>query len=1267
MSSTFLAIGLTWNVFGDEAVTGHRTEQRFPRLVVPSGFEVTLFACDPLVEYPSVISLGPARGTLFVAHDYVTGLGVEIVRRDEVRLLRDTDRDGYADLSLVVADGFNSIQGLAWHDDSIFVMHAPLLTRLRDTDGDGTADERDDLLSGIGLPPDETVDRLHCANGIVAGHDGWLYLAVGDRGCNIHRPEGDRFVFQEGGILRCRPDGSGLHVFSRGLRNIYDIALDEELNVFVRDNENDGGDYLLRVCHCFHGSDHGYPYLYRENPDLAMPPLAEFGRGSSAGGVIYLESAFPSDDHGRMIFCEWGRSVVTYERVRAGSSFASMPQVEFATGAADDPYGFRPTDVVVDYDGSLMISDWADGQRPSRGRGRIYRITYKSSETTDLAPAAPTDDSDLASLIRQLSSESYYVRAEAQRTLERGGESSVKAVRDALQDDSLTLAGQLHAVWVLAHAGGEHAAADLWRIAESNRDPSPRAQAVRAIADLSDPALIRDQLAAGRGDERVCERLAKLAAGSDARVQLEVLTALCRLRWRDAPAWIQSQNLRGDPARDHAAMMLLRNADNWRGVLELLDDEDFTGGRKSNVRTLALRALADQAISEVAAGVLRKLTAANFSGHRRDYVDLLAKIHRIPAEWKYWGFRPAPRPANSVDWAFTSEIGAALAETLEDSDTEVRAFTLKRMLRERIDVPHVALKQWVHRDSDDAAVALILKALEQQPQPASKLNDLRQTIICTGSWSEKNRLAALGALTGSSDPSLDARLNDIGNVVEDGAVLAAVLRTMGRRTDQKPATGLLRNGINSKNADVRVAALESLAAHSISTSPERVIALLDDVDVRVRRAAAVLAGTLRTTGAVEALLGAASGGDRLLRSNSLRALNQLGERRALPAAVSALQVLECQLAALDYLRENGGSEQTESVVEAARQSRSRDVLAGAIRTLTVWRREALSKSADLKSLNEAIAKIQGAAGIVLDWHVTEPMESRTAAALVDKLTADDPVRSGHADENVWSEILSDSNGILRIPIPAADEQNSVRLVTSLLWTNREEHVEFLTEASPGTTVWLNTIMLSHEESDSQQSDGEQRFSGALRPGWNRLLVQVETGSDPMHLQIRFRRRNSRTEHEQLIQTALRTKGNLRRGQAVFENTEKSFCLKCHRLGDRGGRIGPDLTGIGSRFSRIHLIESILEPNRSVAPSYSTLVVAMKDGNVLSGIRVSQSNQILVLGDNQGKLHQIDTQNVEEITDQAVSTMPEGLEKKLTEREFTDLIAFLESEKFLRGQ
>src|SRR6202167_2506088 len=102
------AIGLAVVLFGaaQPPPTGPATEKRFPPLKVPPGFKATLFACDPLIEYPSVIAIGPKPGSIFVAIDYMTGLGTEIVRRSEIRLIEDTDGDGYADKATVYANGF---------------------------------------------------------------------------------------------------------------------------------------------------------------------------------------------------------------------------------------------------------------------------------------------------------------------------------------------------------------------------------------------------------------------------------------------------------------------------------------------------------------------------------------------------------------------------------------------------------------------------------------------------------------------------------------------------------------------------------------------------------------------------------------------------------------------------------------------------------------------------------------------------------------------------------------------------------------------------------------------------------------------------------------------------------------------------------------------------------------------------------------------------------------------------------------------------------
>src|SRR5205823_5719772 len=118
--------------------------------------------------------------------------------------------------------------------------------------------------------------------------------------------------------------------------------------------------------------------------------------------------------------------------------------------------------------------------------------------------------------------------------------------------------------------------------------------------------------------------------------------------------------------------------------------------------------------------------------------------------------------------------------------------------------------------------------------------------------------------------------------------------------------------------------------------------------------------------------------------------------------------------------------------------------------------------------------------------------------------------------------------------------------------------------------------------------------------------------------LRFRRKSAKAEHEKLTLAALSRTGNAERGQKLFFDKEKSLCLKCHQLGTLGERIGPELTGVGGRFSRIHLIESILEPSRSIAPSFGTLVVTLKNGRVLSGVKVAETETALILADNQGQ-------------------------------------------------
>jgi putative heme-binding domain-containing protein len=1226
--------GLAQDKKNDPKLIGPETEKRFPPLTVPDGFKATLFACDPLVEYPSVIALGPRERTLFVAHDYVTGLGVKIIRRDEVRLIEDTNNDGYADRSTVFAAGFNSIQGLAFYDDTVFVMHAPFLTSLKDTDKDGIADRRRDLISGIGLKPEDNSNRLHCANGVTAGHDGWLYLSLGDRGCDVKRPEGDRLVFRQGGILRCRHDGTDLHVFSTGLRNIYDVALDDELNVFVRDNENDGGDYMIRVCHCFFGSDHGYPYHYYERPDEAMKPLADLGRGSSAGGTSYLETQFPVEFQQSLFFCEWGRAIVRYPKSRLSSSFAEMKEIDFAAGAANDPYGFKPTDLVVDRDGSLLISDWCDGQRPKRGRGRIYRVSYIGNKqpTTNKKTSADQPPTDSAGLISQLNSTSYHQCVAAQLALQKQPKMVDEVIREFAQ---LNTHGQLHAIWIIAKQRDVDA---LFKLAESTKNSQIKTQAIRALGDLLDPVFVNHKLGIQRGDPELAAKIARLAEGSDPRVVLEAVSVLGRLRWVGFANWLANKKLPNDPAIDHAIPHALRQSQNWRDVLKLLD-------ASPRLHRLALQSMAEQRDPYLAVQLIQRLKSDKKPAHRADYAEALARIVRELPPWTYWGFRPLPRVAANVDWKVTSIIEKTLDEALADQDHNVRARALTHMRREGVEVKTMRLADWLAEKTTAEHASLLCDALIASQQPDA-LPVLKQAVL-SKKLPTVNRIQAWQAVSKNTKTEDGKQLIELAMKL-DGDLLAAAFRDFGNRP-KLDVDKLLESRLFYALPQVREEALRALGKRRTLSAKVHVRHLIGAKQHGIRLAAAEAAGPLGATDVIDNLLQLAKGTDLAHAKASLTSLRQLKSDKAVPAAVRALDSPATLLVGLRYLRDFGNPKLTDQIVRTAKSQLAVDIQAETLQVLASWI-DRYPKAQP--QLTKAIAELQGNSGVLTYWNVTGPLTETDAAK----------IRQQHLDGASSTDISSQTIGGKLTLKRAADSKGSVWILSTPVVVSAKSNIELLGSASGSLSVWINEKRVHHRVNSAKFRQDSDRIPTTLKKGMNRLFVEISSTEKAPQFQLRFRLRSSKAEHERLVKFALTSRGNVNRGREVFEKIDKSLCLQCHRLGKEGGKIGPDLTGIGSRFSRIHLIESILQPSRTVAPSYATKIVILNKGRSLSGIKVSETADSLFLGDNQGKIHEIAKSDIDEIVSQKLSTMPEGLEKKLTDREFVDLLLFLESQK-----
>jgi putative heme-binding domain-containing protein len=136
-------------------------------------------------------------------------------------------------------------------------------------------------------------------------------------------------------------------------------------------------------------------------------------------------------------------------------------------------------------------------------------------------------------------------------------------------------------------------------------------------------------------------------------------------------------------------------------------------------------------------------------------------------------------------------------------------------------------------------------------------------------------------------------------------------------------------------------------------------------------------------------------------------------------------------------------------------------------------------------------------------------------------------------------------------------------------------------------------------------------------------------------------------------------GDPRRGEGLFWSRPNQ-CGSCHRIGERGTSVGPELSTIGKLRSREDLLESLLEPSRRIEPKYATYVAATADGRSLTGLLVKRDESWVVLRDSQGKETILAAKDVEELRPSRVSLMPDGQLADLTAQEAADLIEYLHS-------
>ena len=126
----------------------------------------------------------------------------------------------------------------------------------------------------------------------------------------------------------------------------------------------------------------------------------------------------------------------------------------------------------------------------------------------------------------------------------------------------------------------------------------------------------------------------------------------------------------------------------------------------------------------------------------------------------------------------------------------------------------------------------------------------------------------------------------------------------------------------------------------------------------------------------------------------------------------------------------------------------------------------------------------------------------------------------------------------------------------------------------------------------------------------------------------------------------------------FDLKGKAQCAKCHTVGGDGGRVGPTLDRIASRRAPEFVMESILLPSQEIAPEYEAVAVATKDGRIITGLRVNETNFSIQLHEENGRFHSFLKRDLEEVKVMKKSLMPENIAELLTVKELHDLFAFL---------
>jgi putative membrane-bound dehydrogenase-like protein len=454
-------------------------------LEVADGLEATLFASEPNLTNPTNIDVDH-RGRVWVLEGYnyrpaVNGKS-ELGMGDRILILEDKDGDGKADVTKVFYQGpeINAPMGIWVMGNKVIVSQSPYVWLFTDTNGDDKADKKEVLFKGIGGVQNDA--GIHA---FVFGPDGKFYFNYGNAGRQLvdgqNRPLLDKYErpidfrqFRQGVVFRCDQDFRKVEILAENFRNGFEVAVDSYGTMWQSDQEEPGnaGD---RVSYVMENGNFGYidemngnswrvnrtnledeipRRHWHQNDPGVVPNLIETGSGFPMGMAIYEGNLLPRRFWDQIILADAGLGSINAFPVKdEGAGFKSTGIFPIVEGKRDK--WFRPSDVCVAPDGSLIVSDWYDPvignhSMKDKSRGRLYRIAPPgvpyTSPVYDLT--SPVD------AVKALQSPNLSMRYMAWNACVKMGWTAEEELEKLFRDPTLNPRLRARALWVLNNIEG---------------------------------------------------------------------------------------------------------------------------------------------------------------------------------------------------------------------------------------------------------------------------------------------------------------------------------------------------------------------------------------------------------------------------------------------------------------------------------------------------------------------------------------------------------------------------------------------------------------------------------------------------------------------------------------------------------------------------------------------------------------------------------------------------------------------------------------------